>query len=86
MDVSDEIRYRVKAMIAQASQGQFVRGDFEVFGDHQGDKTIVIDFSLKPILMMLDASPFFYPKGAISPKKSPLMPSFHAKIVSCNPL
>ena len=62
-DVSDEIRYRVKAMIAQASQGQFVRGDFEVFGDHQGDKTIVIDFSLKPILDDTGRVAFLLPEG-----------------------
>lgn len=62
-DVSDEIRYRVKAMIAQASQGQFVRGDFEVFGDHQGDKTIVIDFSLKPILDDAGRVAFLLPEG-----------------------
>lgn len=47
--VSTEIRHQVKAMIEEASRGHFVRCDFEVFGEHQGDKTIVIDFSLKPI-------------------------------------
>lgn len=62
-EVSDEIRQHVKTMIQQASRGQFVRCDFEVFGASQGDQTIVIDFSLKPIFDDAGQVAFLLPEG-----------------------
>jgi PAS domain S-box-containing protein len=62
-EVSDEIRQHVKTMIQQSSRGQFVRCDFEVFGASQGDQTIVIDFSLKPIFDDAGQVAFLLPEG-----------------------
>ena len=61
--VSGEVRDRVKAMIAEARAGRFVRCDFEVYGELQGHKTIVIDFSLTPILDDEGAVAFLLPEG-----------------------
>lgn len=47
--ISDEASRRVRDMVAIARQGEFVRCDIEVFGDHQGSKPIYVDFSLTPI-------------------------------------
>ena len=62
-EVSTEIRQQVKTMIEAAAQGRFVRCDFEVFGEHQGGKTIVIDFSLKPIFDDQGKVAFLLPEG-----------------------
>ncbi len=61
--VSGEVRDRVKAMIAEARAGHFVRCDFEVYGELQGHKTIVIDFSLTPILDDDGSVAFLLPEG-----------------------
>ncbi|TAH44086.1 MAG: PAS domain S-box protein [Betaproteobacteria bacterium] len=61
--VSEEVRERVRQMIAEAGTGRFVRCDFEVFGDLQGNRTIVIDFSLKPILDDDGKVAFLLPEG-----------------------
>lgn len=47
--VSEDARNRVKSMVEQARNGEFVRCDITVFGDLHGQKTIVVDFSLTPI-------------------------------------
>ncbi len=62
-EVSEEVRQRVREMIATARTGQFVRCDFEVFGDLQGSRTIVIDFSLTPILDDEGEVAFLLPEG-----------------------
>lgn len=61
--VSQEVRERVKAMIAEARQGRFVRCDFEVYGEMGGHKTIFIDFSLTPILDDSGQVVFLLPEG-----------------------
>lgn len=61
--ISQEARNRVQAMIAEARTGKFVRCDFEVYGEMQGHKTIVIDFSLTPILDDDGNVAFLLPEG-----------------------
>ena len=61
--VSEEVRNRVQAMIAEARSGRFVRCDFEVFGELHGYKTIVIDFSLTPIMDDRGGVAFLLPEG-----------------------
>ncbi len=61
--VSEEVQRRVREMIAEARAGRFVRCDFEVFGELQGHKTIVIDFSLTPILDDQGGVAFLLPEG-----------------------
>lgn len=61
--VSEEVRQRVREMIAEARSGRFVRCDFEVFGDLHGSRTIVIDFSLTPILDDAGQVAFLLPEG-----------------------
>lgn len=62
-EVSEEVRHRVREMIATARTGEFVRCDFEVFGDLKGSRTIVIDFSLTPILDDEGKVAFLLPEG-----------------------
>lgn len=62
-EVSGEVRQRVREMIGEARTGRFVRCDFEVFGDLHGSRTIVIDFSLKPILDDDGRVTFLLPEG-----------------------
>lgn len=62
-EVSEEVRQRVREMIATARTGRFVRCDFEVFGDLKGSRTIVIDFSLTPILDDEGEVAFLLPEG-----------------------
>lgn len=61
--VSQEVQERVKAMIAEAREGRFVRCDFEVYGEHAGHKTIFIDFSLTPIRDDEGRVVFLLPEG-----------------------
>ena len=61
--VSEEVRQRVREMIGDARTGRFVRCDFEVFGDLHGSRTIVIDFSLTPILDDEGRVAFLLPEG-----------------------
>lgn len=61
--VSEEVRERVREMIEEARTGRFVRCDFEVFGDLHGSRTIVIDFSLTPILDDEGRVAFLLPEG-----------------------
>ncbi|HQA10145.1 PAS domain S-box protein [Zoogloea sp.] len=81
--VSEEVRNRVQAMIAEARSGRFVRCDFEVFGELHGYKTIVIDFSLTPSWTTGAASPSCCRKAATSPKKSPSAPNSRERTASC---
>ena len=61
--VSEEVRDRVREMIGQARSGEFVRCDFEVYGELQGHKTIYIDFSLTPIRDDCGNVVFLLPEG-----------------------
>jgi PAS domain S-box-containing protein len=61
--LSLETRERVRAMVAQARSGQFVRCDMEIYGEAKGFKTIVVDFSLTPILDDEGAVIFLLPEG-----------------------
>lgn len=61
--VSEDVQHRVREMIAQARTGRFVRCDIEVFGEQQGSRTIIIDFSLTPILDDGGRVAFLLPEG-----------------------
>lgn len=61
--LSEDARERVKAMVSQAKDGQFVRCDIEVYGASQGNKTIVIDFSITPIRDDHGQVAFLLPEG-----------------------
>jgi PAS domain S-box-containing protein len=47
--VSDAINDELKAMIARAAAGEFVRWDTEIYGRAGGRETIIIDASLMPV-------------------------------------
>jgi len=47
--VSPEINATLRASILQASQGEFVRWDVEIYGRAGGKETIIIDASLRPV-------------------------------------
>lgn len=61
--VSEESRHRVREMVEQARNGEFVRCDMEVYGDLQGNKTIFVDFSLTPIRDDQGRVAFLLPEG-----------------------
>ena len=61
--VSDESSHRVREMVEQAKNGEFVRCDVEVYGDLQGKKTIFVDFSLTPIRDDEGRVAFLLPEG-----------------------
>lgn len=61
--ISEEARNRVRSMVEQARNGEFVRCDIEIFGDRQGKKTIFIDFSLTPIQDDTGQIAFLLPEG-----------------------
>ena len=47
--VSDAINAELRAMIARAAAGEFVRWDTEIYGRAGGKETIIIDASLMPV-------------------------------------
>ena len=61
--VSEESRNRVRRMVEQARNGEFVRCDIEVFGDLRGKKIIFVDFSLTPIRDDSGRVAFLLPEG-----------------------
>lgn len=61
--VSEEARQRVRKMVEQARQGEFVRCDIEIFGEQQGKKAIFVDFSLTPIRDDSGQVAFLLPEG-----------------------
>lgn len=61
--VSEDVRNRVKEMIARAANGEFVRCDIEVYGESHGHKTIIVDFSLTPIRDSEGRVAFLLPEG-----------------------
>ena len=48
--VSDEINATLRASIARAARGEFVRWDTHIYGRAGGRETIIIDASLSPVL------------------------------------
>lgn len=61
--ISEEARNRVRSMVEQARNGEFVRCDIEIFGDLQGKKSIFVDFSLTPIRDDAGRVAFLLPEG-----------------------
>ncbi|MBS1143338.1 MAG: sensor hybrid histidine kinase [Proteobacteria bacterium] len=61
--ISEEARSRVRSMVEQARNGEFVRCDIEIFGDLQGKRTIFVDFSLTPIRDDDGKVAFLLPEG-----------------------
>jgi PAS domain S-box-containing protein len=47
--VSKETVERQKEVCARAAAGEFIRYDVEIYGQHGGDDTIIIDYSLFPV-------------------------------------
>ena len=47
--VSQETVESTRALVRRAGQGEFVRCDVEIFGQADGEETIVIDFSVLPV-------------------------------------
>ncbi|SOY44341.1 putative regulatory protein [Cupriavidus taiwanensis] len=61
--ISPESQALLQALIRRASQGEFVRCDFEVYGQARGEETIVVDFSLLPIRDSDGNVVFLLPEG-----------------------
>jgi PAS domain S-box-containing protein len=61
--VSADSRNRVRSMVEQARNGEFVRCDIEIFGEQHGEKTIIVDFSLTPIRDSMGRVAFLLPEG-----------------------
>ncbi len=61
--ISEEARHRVRRMVEQARNGEFVRCDIEIFGDLRGKRTIFVDFSLTPIRDDAGGIAFLLPEG-----------------------
>ncbi|MBN8441713.1 MAG: PAS domain S-box protein [Thauera sp.] len=61
--LSEDARERVRTMVLQAREGRFVRCDVEIYGAARGSKTIVVDFSLTPILDDSGRVAFLLPEG-----------------------
>lgn len=61
--LSEVTRERVRAMVAEAATGGFVRCDIEIYGESRGSRTIVVDFSLTPIFDDAGRVAFLLPEG-----------------------
>jgi len=61
--LSEETQGRVRAMVAEAASGRFVRCDIEIYGESGGRRTIVVDFSLTPIFDDAGQVAFLLPEG-----------------------
>ncbi|MCP3021908.1 adenylate/guanylate cyclase domain-containing protein [Cupriavidus basilensis] len=61
--ISPETQRVLQQLIRRASQGEFVRGDFEVYGQKLGEETIIVDFSLLPIRDTDGNVVFLLPEG-----------------------
>ncbi len=61
--ISQESQALLQALIRRASQGEFVRCDFEVYGQARGEETIIVDFSLLPIRDSDGNVVFLLPEG-----------------------
>ncbi|WP_454751588.1 adenylate/guanylate cyclase domain-containing protein [Cupriavidus necator] len=61
--VSPETQALLREMIQRASQGEFVRCDFENYVQAEGEETIIVDFSLLPIRDANGNVVFLLPEG-----------------------
>ncbi|MBF6989537.1 MULTISPECIES: adenylate/guanylate cyclase domain-containing protein [unclassified Cupriavidus] len=61
--VSPETQALLRELIQRASQGEFVRCDFENYGQAMGEETIIVDFSLLPIRDSNGNVVFLLPEG-----------------------
>lgn len=61
--VSPETQALLREMIQRASQGEFVRCDFENYVQAEGEETIIVDFSLLPIRDSNGNVVFLLPEG-----------------------
>ena len=61
--LSEATQERVRGMVAEAACGRFVRCDIEIYGESQGSRTIVVDFSLTPIFDDSGEVAFLLPEG-----------------------
>jgi len=61
--ISQESQTLLQALIRRASQGEFVRCDFEVYSQARGEETIIVDFSLLPIRDANGNVVFLLPEG-----------------------
>ncbi|WP_051975211.1 adenylate/guanylate cyclase domain-containing protein [Cupriavidus necator] len=61
--VSPETQASLREMIQRASQGEFVRCDFENYVQPEGNETIIVDFSLLPIRDSNGNVVFLLPEG-----------------------
>lgn len=60
---SPQTQSLLREMIRRASLGEFVRRDFEIYGQAMGEETIVIDFSIRPIRNKNGEVVFLLPEG-----------------------
>ncbi|MEM5275418.1 adenylate/guanylate cyclase domain-containing protein [Cupriavidus taiwanensis] len=61
--ISAETQNDLRQLIRRAGQGEFVRGDFEVYSQKIGEETIIVDFSLVPIRDSEGKVVFLLPEG-----------------------
>ncbi len=61
--LSEATQERVRAMVAEARSGRFVRCDIEIYGQSHGHQTIMVDFSLTPIFDDAGQVAFLLPEG-----------------------
>ncbi len=61
--ISAETQKLLHELIFRASHGEFVRCDFEVYGQAMGEETIIVDFSLLPIKDSEGNVVFLLPEG-----------------------
>lgn len=61
--ISQQTQALLRELIRRASQGEFVRCDFEVYGQATGEETISVDFSLLPIRDQNGKIVFLLPEG-----------------------
>ncbi|MCY1210239.1 PAS domain S-box protein [compost metagenome] len=61
--VSPETQALLRELIQRASQGEFVRCDFENYGQAEGEEKIIVDFSLLPIRDSHGNVVFLLPEG-----------------------
>ncbi|HEX7037943.1 MAG TPA: ATP-binding protein, partial [Pseudomonadales bacterium] len=69
--ISEQTREELRAAVARAAAGEFVRYDVEIVGRARGAETIVIDFSLIPVRDENGEVAFIVPEGRdITEKKA----------------
>jgi PAS domain S-box-containing protein len=69
--VTEETRETLKAAVARAARGEFIRYDAEVYGRAGGRETIIIDFSMIPVRDASGRVVYIVPEGRdITEKKA----------------